>query len=401
MKKIIFFASIVFISFVYVISCSKDIEFSRSLESEIGKEAECVVDGMKFTISKDTKVYEYQGKRYYFCGMSGEVEEFKKDPQKYINEYDKKHTNYYHESTNSQINTNSTKQKDRKIVYYRGCSMYPDYISDSPGKCPAGMDLIPVYEDEIGNLVVDDKVAVSLGFKLVPIKKTNIGVYIEFPGKIVLDSELYNLQSEYLSVINVFSKNSKNILDIKKRFYLLGYDDRDITSLESRGIPDDTLVAPSEYVWGIVYVDPQMKNMVRKGTEVIAQMYDDITIKGEVMFVSKVVSQDSFTIPVRVRFVNKDNFIKPGIYFKCKIKVNLSGIIIDKRAVIDTGRRKTVYVYHGNNTYILRNVEGSYIEDFFIVKEGLKEGEVIVVNGNSLLDAQAELIGVFRFGGVK
>lgn len=89
MRSIIFLISISLI----LISCSSgdDINFSSPLDDEIGKEVRCVVDGMKFTITKDTKVYEKNGKRYYFCGMDGEIEDFKKDPDKYITEYENKY----------------------------------------------------------------------------------------------------------------------------------------------------------------------------------------------------------------------------------------------------------------------------------------------------------------------
>ncbi|MCB9681851.1 MAG: efflux RND transporter periplasmic adaptor subunit, partial [Alphaproteobacteria bacterium] len=44
---------------------------------------------------------------------------------------------------------------ERRIAYWRA-PMDPTYIREAPGKSPMGMDLIPVYEDELqaeGNLV--------------------------------------------------------------------------------------------------------------------------------------------------------------------------------------------------------------------------------------------------------
>jgi len=41
-------------------------------------------------------------------------------------------------------------KRDRKILYWRA-PMDPNYISDKPGKSPMGMDLVPVYEDEVSS----------------------------------------------------------------------------------------------------------------------------------------------------------------------------------------------------------------------------------------------------------
>lgn len=41
-------------------------------------------------------------------------------------------------------------QGKRKILYWRA-PMDPNYISDKPGKSPMGMDLVPVYEDEVSS----------------------------------------------------------------------------------------------------------------------------------------------------------------------------------------------------------------------------------------------------------
>lgn len=56
-----------------------------------------------------------------------------------------------------------TKPKgDRKIKYWRA-PMDPTYISDKPGKSPMGMDLVPVYEDEINdaNAIAIDPVTIQ------------------------------------------------------------------------------------------------------------------------------------------------------------------------------------------------------------------------------------------------
>ncbi len=67
---------------------------------------------------------------------------------------------------------------ERKIKYWRA-PMDPTYIRDKPGKSPMGMDLVPVYEDEI------TEGAVSIN----PVVMQNMGVRMELVrlGKLVRD----------------------------------------------------------------------------------------------------------------------------------------------------------------------------------------------------------------------
>ncbi len=399
MRNIIFFTFITLSLITFSCSSGEDTKFSEPLGSEIGKEVECVVDGMKFTITKDTKVYEKDGRRYYFCGMEGELKKFKEDPDGYIMRYEEKHKD---EHKDHQINSNSQiydgTNKSRRIIYYRGCSMYPDYVSDSPGKCPAGMDLIPVYEDEIRNIIVDDKISSALGFKIVNVEETNINVYIRLPGRVVADSELYNLQSEYISTVKVISDESI-LIPVKKKLYLLGYDEKDLQELERLGKPEEYLVIPSEYFAVIAFANGEIRRFIDKGMKVYISLSDGRVVRGTVRFVGRIVDPNTLSIPVRIKVYDPSSTLSQNMYVNTSILVELRGLVVDKRAVIYTGQRKTIYVYVGNNTYVARNVEGEYLGDFFIVRKGISRGEKIVVNGNSLLDAQAELIGIFKFVG--
>ena len=63
--------------------------------------------------------------------------------------------------------TTSTRPKgERKIKYWRA-PMDPTYISDEPGKSPMGMDLVPVYEDEIeeGAITIDPITVQNMGLR--------------------------------------------------------------------------------------------------------------------------------------------------------------------------------------------------------------------------------------------
>jgi len=62
----------------------------------------------------------------------------------------------------------SVESKDRKIIYWRA-PMNPNEIYDDPGKSKMGMELVPVYDDEVGTsgvVTVDGSVLQSMNVKM-------------------------------------------------------------------------------------------------------------------------------------------------------------------------------------------------------------------------------------------
>jgi Cu(I)/Ag(I) efflux system membrane fusion protein len=87
--------------------------------------------------------------------------------------------------------TSSVKPKgERKINYWRA-PMDPTYISDKPGKSPMGMDLIPVYEDEIeqGAIRIDPTTVQNMGLRTAPVKKGKLSRTIRTVGHIDFDEK--------------------------------------------------------------------------------------------------------------------------------------------------------------------------------------------------------------------
>ncbi len=62
----------------------------------------------------------------------------------------------------------------RKVKYWWDPMMSPPYISDRPGKSPMGMDLVPVYEDEViaGQvMVIDPRLEQNMGVRLAEVRR--------------------------------------------------------------------------------------------------------------------------------------------------------------------------------------------------------------------------------------
>jgi len=62
-----------------------------------------------------------------------------------------------------------TGKRDRKIAYYWDPMMKPPYVSKRPGKSPMGMDLVPVFEDEVSSglaVTIDPVVTQNMGLRV-------------------------------------------------------------------------------------------------------------------------------------------------------------------------------------------------------------------------------------------
>ncbi len=76
---------------------------------------------------------------------------------------------------------------ERKILYWRA-SMDPNYVSEKPGKSPMGMDLIPVYEDEVmgsgGGVKIDPSTVQNIGVKTAVVERRPLSRTVRTVGRV-------------------------------------------------------------------------------------------------------------------------------------------------------------------------------------------------------------------------
>lgn len=124
-------------------------------------------------------------------------------------------------------------------------------------------------------------------------------------------------------------------------------------------------------------------------------------------FTGKVTYIDPFLNPrtrianVRVEVNNPDLELKPEMFANGIIKPRVSStskdLLIPKTSVLWTGKRAVVYVKDPDretSSFLYREITlGPEAGDFYVVKEGLSEGEEIATNGVFKIDAAAQLEG--------
>lgn len=163
-------------------------------------------------------------------------------------------------------------------------------------------------------------------------------------------------------------------------------------------------IAPLDKVW--IELDAYEGDLtsISVGNEV---RFAVATLAGEeftakVQFVDPVLNPATRTAKVRAEAQNKSGKLKPGTLVKAKVSGGAkreNQIVVPQSAVLWTGKRSVVYVQVGRDdapAFRLREVTlGAATQDGYLVKSGIKPGDLVVVNGVFAIDGAAQLSGNF------
>ena len=125
------------------------------------------------------------------------------------------------------------------------------------------------------------------------------------------------------------------------------------------------------------------------------------TFKEKITFIDPFINPKTRVANVRVEMSNTSGLLKPDMFangiITSKLPITGEVILVPKSAVLWTGKRAVVYVKLPNrehNSFIYREVIlGEDAGEFYVIKEGLEEGEEIATNGVFKIDAAAQLAG--------
>jgi multidrug efflux pump subunit AcrA (membrane-fusion protein) len=118
-----------------------------------------------------------------------------------------------------------------------------------------------------------------------------------------------------------------------------------------------------------------------------------LALSGKVTFVSPVVSPESRTLTVRFEFPNPGLVLKPQMYVDVSLPLAASaGVVVPDSALMDTGLRTVVFVETAPGTFEPRAVSvGVRGEGTAEILAGVREGELVAVKANFLLDSESRL----------
>jgi Cu(I)/Ag(I) efflux system membrane fusion protein len=171
------------------------------------------------------------------------------------------------------------------------------------------------------------------------------------------------------------------------------------TAIEGmRAQPGDVLfrVADTSVVWAVIDVAERDLGAVALGQPVTvrARSYPGREFHGQVGVIYPQVNKDIRTARIRIELSNPDFALLPDMYVDAEIDTGSPSAVlaVPESAVLDTGSRQAVFVERGEGRFEPRDVKlghrgGGYVE----VREGVAEGEPVVVAANFLIDAESNL----------
>ncbi|MBP9806238.1 MAG: efflux RND transporter periplasmic adaptor subunit [Candidatus Accumulibacter sp.] len=165
-----------------------------------------------------------------------------------------------------------------------------------------------------------------------------------------------------------------------------------------RFMPGEVLyqVADLSTVWVIADVFEQDIGLVKSGAraKVMINAYPDKKFEGTITYVYPTLNAQTRTVPVRVELANPGLLLKPSMFARVELPVagKAAVVTVPVSAVIDSGTRQIVLVQLKEGRFEPREVKlGARSENHVEVRDGVREGEEVVVTANFLIDAESNL----------
>lgn len=266
-------------------------------------------------------------------------------------------------------------------------------------------------------------------------------LYTNFTGQNVVEGEklatiyspeLVSAQKELLEAVAYKESNPSFYLATRNKLKLWDLTEAQINGIETKGEPKNYFDVLSPISGTVTMRHVSLGDYVKEGTalfqvinlkkvwlmfeayesdlpwlqrgdkvEFTVQSFPGKTYTGKVTFIDPFLDAKTRVANVRVEVDNPKLELKPEMFANGIIKPKISGgqkdLMIPKTAVLWTGKRAVVYVKmpeRKHNSFLYREITlGPEAGDFYIVKEGLSEGEEIAVNGVFKIDAASQLEG--------
>lgn len=328
---------------------------------------------------------------------------------------------------------------NEEISHYT-CGMHPsvrvsaENYDKGDTKCPiCFMPLTPVKqggqqiakfdENVISKVEIKARELKLAGIKTEKVMKQPLFKEIRAVGRVAYDPQMAIAQDEFLSAIKAHQKATKGqipeiiersssmIESSKRRLLLLGLNEKQISEIEKTWQVQTNLILPGDKMWIYGDIYEYEINWVKTGSYVSVR---PLSLAGEEFFgqvvsINPVVDPQTRSVRIRALIDNPGQRLKPEMYVDIEImsqymdpEGNSDVLSIPKSALLDTGRRRIVWVDTGKGQFEGRAVEigpeavrNSYDKSkFYPVLQGLREGEMVVTRGNFLIDSQSQITGV-------
>lgn len=247
-----------------------------------------------------------------------------------------------------------------------------------------------------------------IGVKTGSVERKKAAKTIRAAGRVAYDPDLYQAQSEYIQAIRSLKETpvgtdgkgaewaQKLIESSKMRLLSMGFNEELTAALDNQESPDKSLLyaVPDGDAWVYASVYEYEESLVKVGQKLKVEISSEggRVLEGTIRAIDKIVDPLTRTVRIRVN-VKNDGSLKPDLYVNVLIDVDLGeAIFVPEDAIFITGKANIVFVAKGEGVFEPRHVAlGTKVDDDYEIKEGLKEGEKVVTNGNFMIDAESRL----------
>ena len=267
-------------------------------------------------------------------------------------------------------------------------------------------------------------------------------LFVNFTGQVVKKGEklaviyspdLITAQRELIEAGSFKDSRPALYIAAKGKLKLWGLTDEQITAIEANGSPKmyfDVLspitgtvmmrhVSIGDYikegsalfqvtdlsnVWVMFDAYESDLPWMKKGDQVSfnIQAIPGKIFSAKVTFLDPILDSKTRVSKVRVEVPNSNGELKPEMFANATVESVMNNdnnlVLIPKSAVLWTGKRSVVYVKVPDRempSFLYREIElGAKAGDFYVVANGLMEGEEIATNGVFKIDASAQLQGL-------
>jgi Cu(I)/Ag(I) efflux system membrane fusion protein len=276
-------------------------------------------------------------------------------------------------------------------------------------------------------------------------------LYVDYTGSVVkkgqamasiYSPELLTAQAELIQAVKAIQdlekSGSQRVKESAKqteraareKLRLLGFTDEQIQAAARRGTPSDHItlyasmsgvvikkdilegmyvqtgariytIADLSRVWVILeaYESDLPWVTLGQGVEFQTDAYPGESFRGKVVYVDPIVTEKTRTVKIRLEVPNPSGKLKPGMFVRALKRSQVEGeegpLVIPASAPLITGKRAIVYVQAPGKEGIYEGKEivlGPRAGDYYIVKNGLAEGELVVTKGNFKIDSAVQLL---------
>ncbi|MBS4169541.1 Multidrug export protein AcrE [Neochlamydia sp. AcF95] len=148
----------------------------------------------------------------------------------------------------------------------------------------------------------------------------------------------------------------------------------------SFSISENEILKIDKEVKNRTLVLPQDKNY---GVEVILADGSRYPFRGEVNFSAPTYDQKTGTLSMRAQLPNPKLILKPGQFVRVKVKgaIKPNTIYVPQKALLESKTGMYVYIVREGKAAIQNVTVGDWYGDDWIIEEGLREGDQVIVDG--------------------